>query len=337
MKNFTSKIIIGIVMFSVFICFPQTSAFAYEITSVPMKDEEDIEQMLFDLVDQSAERAHLSYLASQGINSEELAVLGQEGGRQELLNNSLSKHKNGFVDNAIVNYLNPNSWDGAPDLSAQSNVYTVTCYDKTYTSGTKQYPYRIIYVVDNKGGNGLTNNTEFDAVPHNLLNSGIRAVLSYTFKNTISTAIGTILGDPRVSWTLGALFDFLDGIQDPSRIQTTNESLYRIFISSQTMMRYVYLYDSNEWKLVETSGYTRFIQTDFFAGKVDGVLRHEDTTHEWTINTCGDETKSIKKYFQNKTSNPRYRTINSINKFEIEGFKTKKTYKPCFVELPGLF
>ena len=291
-----------------------------EMDSKVTSTENEYERLLYDLVDNSITKSHNDYLR---------VIDNQLVSPQSKIEPTLTNY-NG---NGLAVLADSSKWKYAPDLHVLSTAYTITIYDKTYHSGLQSYPYRIIYVVDNKGRNGLINHTEFNAIPK--YNSFMQKIATYVFKNGATELAGTLIGNPLASWTLGTIFEFLDGVQDSTMIQSTSDPLYRIIISSQTMMRYVYLCVDNTWRLIDSSAYTRFIQTNVFAGTVGGKIVHETATNSWSNNTCHDEKISIKEYLKHKTTNPQYHIVGRIGSLKLESPLTTKEYYPPFYELPG--
>lgn len=192
----------------------------------------------------------------------------------------------------------------------------------------------MIYVVDNKGRNELIKHTEFNAAPAHASTSVISNALRFVFENGASSLAGTITGNPLYSWTLGAIFATLNGI--PSNVISSGSTpLYRIFVSSQTMMRYIYIKDGSSWKLIESAGYVHYKQTNVFVGTINGKIEQLTASNEWSSNTCKDAKYALDDYFKYKVYNPNYMTIRTLGTMKLKGINTTLNFAPVFYQYPG--
>lgn len=133
-----------------------------------------------------------------------------------------------------------NPTDTAPDLKALATAFTLYTYDGTYNYKGATHTYRYIRVIDNKGHGTLVLNNEYDAVQKNIAQSVMSSVLSYNFGFAFSAFLGTVPVYGLIAdYTLGTIFSVLDGVSNASSVVASgSESLYRIFMSSQTEMCY---------------------------------------------------------------------------------------------------
>lgn len=337
--------------------FTFTSQGAYTASAYSEKLEslkqEEIERIFREINQISLRKAHSKYLESLDLYQYSEQIKENEKLLEERENELISSLANLNVrkidpnnknDVAILSelskasiesdHINPLSSpiDTAPDLAALANAFTLYIYDGTRYYKGATHTYRYIRVIDNKGHGALVLNNEYDAVPKSIPGSIMASVLSYNFGYGFSSFLGSIpVFGFLIDWSLGNIFSVLDGITDASSvIASSSESLYRIFISSQTEMVYHYYYDQPTWKISGTSSTCDFLQTDFFAGSVNGILKHDSATQSWSSRSGGLFNNYVESF-----ADAKYHRIDRLGSFTVRGFNRTFQFTPKFYDLPG--
>ena len=101
------------------------------------------------------------------------------------------------------------------------------------------------------------------------------------------------------------------------------------------MMRYTYILDGNSWKLIESSGYAHYIQTNVFVGTISGKITHQTVTNERSNNTCKDPKYAVESHLTYRGVYPNYRTVNRLGRIKLKGISSTMSFEPVFYELPG--
>ena len=198
----------------------------------------------------------------------------------------------------------------------------------------KQYNYRYIIVVDDKGYDGLykfQSDTLVGSYNSNLPDS----LLMYNFEYLVEEVIGRIPYGTVINWTLGNIFTVLSS--QPVNSVTSSGKLYRVEHNSVTKMTYYFVYNSG-WRMVGVSGDTTVKRVDRLTGNVNGTPVNA-TVDAVKISIYSPESwySFIDSYLSVMSWNPNYMMVSRLGKLKYSPYQsnTVLNFEPVYAENPS--